>query len=131
MRKAVTTDAALTWRWNRMFLRSQNDNCDLLFAHEMEAIQLIIFFLILFTIAPSLAQLNQQQFFQRFEYKHSFRTPNLAQRDGTIPFWTVAGDAIASASGNIKIIFKFRSKIKLIGLRLAPSMRSRKGLVCD
>ena len=80
----------------------------------MEVIQLIISFLIsLFTIAPSLAQLDQQQFFQRFEYKHSFRTPNLAQRDGTIPFWTVAGDAIASGEQ----------------LRLAPSMRSRKGLV--
>lgn len=27
--------------------------------------------------------------FRRFEYKHSFRAPNLAQRDGSIPFWTV------------------------------------------
>jgi mannose-binding lectin 1 len=50
---------------------------------------------------------------RRFEYKHSFRTPNLAQRDGSIPFWTIAGDAIASGEQ----------------LRLAPSMRSRKGLV--
>uniref|UniRef100_A0A915ELU2 arginyltransferase n=1 Tax=Ditylenchus dipsaci TaxID=166011 RepID=A0A915ELU2_9BILA len=48
----------------------------------------------------------------RFEYKHSFRTPNLAQRDGSIPFWVVTGDAIASSEQ----------------LRLAPSMRSRKGI---
>ncbi|KAI1722185.1 legume-like lectin family domain-containing protein [Ditylenchus destructor] len=53
--------------------------------------------------------LNQ---FKRFEYKHSFRTPNLAQRDGSIPFWIVSGDAIASSEQ----------------LRLAPSMRSRKGI---
>ncbi|VBB27474.1 unnamed protein product [Acanthocheilonema viteae] len=49
---------------------------------------------------------------RRFEYKHSFRAPDLALRDGTIPFWTVTGDAIASSEQ----------------LRLAPSMRSRKGL---
>jgi mannose-binding lectin 1 len=62
----------------------------------------------------TLAQLDQQQQqLRRFEYKHSFRTPNLAQRDGSIPFWTIAGDAIASGEQ----------------LRLAPSMRSRKGLV--
>ncbi|CAB3410836.1 unnamed protein product [Caenorhabditis bovis] len=50
--------------------------------------------------------------FKRFEYKHSFRAPNLAQRDGSIPFWLVSGDAIASGEQ----------------LRLAPSMRSRKGI---
>lgn len=50
---------------------------------------------------------------RRFEYKHSFRAPDLAQRDGSIPFWTIAGDAIASNEQ----------------LRVAPSMRSRKGLV--
>ena len=49
---------------------------------------------------------------RRFEYKHSFRAPNLAQRDGSIPFWIVTGDAIASSEQ----------------LRLAPSMRSRKGI---
>lgn len=27
---------------------------------------------------------------RRFEYKHSFRAPNLAQRDGSIPFWVVS-----------------------------------------
>ncbi|GMR53563.1 hypothetical protein PMAYCL1PPCAC_23758, partial [Pristionchus mayeri] len=55
---------------------------------------------------------SQQNFFRRFEYKHSFRAPNLAQRDGSIPFWTISGDAIASGEQ----------------LRLAPSMRSRKGI---
>lgn len=49
---------------------------------------------------------------KRFEYKHSFRAPNLAQRDGSIPFWMVTGDAIASGEQ----------------VRLAPSMRSRKGI---
>lgn len=50
---------------------------------------------------------------RRFEYKHSFRAPNLAQRDGSIPFWMVTGDAIASGEQ----------------LRLAPSMRSRRGCI--
>ncbi|VDM59818.1 unnamed protein product [Angiostrongylus costaricensis] len=54
----------------------------------------------------------QNPVFKRFEYKHSFRAPNLAQRDHSIPFWTVSGDAIASQDQ----------------LRLAPSMRSRKGI---
>lgn len=48
---------------------------------------------------------------RRFEYKHSFRAPDLSLRDGTIPFWTITGDAVASNEQ----------------LRLAPSMRSRKG----
>lgn len=78
-------------------------------------LQFIFFTLTLFFSLPdsSLGQFDQQQqILRRFEYKHSFRIPNLAQRDGTIPFWTVAGDAIASGEQ----------------LRLAPSMRSRKGL---
>lgn len=48
---------------------------------------------------------------RRFEYKHSFRAPDLSQRDGTIPFWSITGDAVASKEQ----------------LRLAPSMRSRRG----
>uniref|UniRef100_A0AC34GB50 L-type lectin-like domain-containing protein n=1 Tax=Panagrolaimus sp. ES5 TaxID=591445 RepID=A0AC34GB50_9BILA len=56
--------------------------------------------------------LSQAPTYRRFEYKHSFRAPNLAQRDGSIPFWMVTGDAIASSEQ----------------LRLAPSMRSRKGI---
>ncbi|VDK53705.1 unnamed protein product [Cylicostephanus goldi] len=34
---------------------------------------------------------SQQPVFRKFEYKHSFRAPNLAQRDGSIPFWMVSG----------------------------------------
>jgi mannose-binding lectin 1 len=56
--------------------------------------------------------LSQAPTYRRFEYKHSFRAPNLSQRDGSIPFWMVTGDAIASSEQ----------------LRLAPSMRSRKGI---
>ncbi|KAK6031042.1 Legume-like lectin family protein, partial [Ostertagia ostertagi] len=56
--------------------------------------------------------MGQSPVFKRFEYKHSFRAPNLAQRDGSIPFWMVSGDAIASSDQ----------------LRIAPSMRSRKGI---
>jgi mannose-binding lectin 1 len=54
---------------------------------------------------------QQQQPHQKFEYKHSFKGPNLAQKDGTIPFWEISGDAIASAEQ----------------LRLAPSIRSKQG----
>lgn len=61
-------------------------------------------------LLPLLA--DSQSLFRRFEYKHSFRAPNLAQRDGSIPFWQISGDAIASGEQ----------------LRLAPSMRSRKGV---
>ncbi|VDO29336.1 unnamed protein product [Onchocerca flexuosa] len=49
---------------------------------------------------------------RRFEYKHSFRAPDLCLNDGSIPFWTIVGDAVATKEQ----------------LRLAPSMRSRKGL---
>lgn len=49
---------------------------------------------------------------RKFEYKHSFRGPNLSQRDGTVPFWDIQGDAMASSER----------------LRLAPSMRSKRGL---
>uniref|UniRef100_A0A0N4ZKD3 L-type lectin-like domain-containing protein n=1 Tax=Parastrongyloides trichosuri TaxID=131310 RepID=A0A0N4ZKD3_PARTI len=49
---------------------------------------------------------------RKFEYKHSFRAPNLSQRDGSIPFWTITGDAIASSDQ----------------LRIAPSIKSRRGI---
>ncbi|VDM96758.1 unnamed protein product [Thelazia callipaeda] len=69
--------------------------------------------LLLFTVyrVPSLEAMDSS--IQRhFEYKHSFRAPDLSLRDGTIPFWTIIGDAVASKEQ----------------LRLAPSMRSRRGL---
>lgn len=49
---------------------------------------------------------------KRFEYKYSFRVPKLAQRDGTVPFWIISGNAIASSEQ----------------IRLAPSMRSQQGI---
>ncbi|KAI6229001.1 ERGIC-53-like protein [Aphelenchoides fujianensis] len=58
------------------------------------------------------AQAHNDAVHRRFVYKSSFRAPNLAQRDGSIPFWVIAGDAIASSEQ----------------LRLAPSIRSRKGI---
>uniref|UniRef100_A0A8R1J041 L-type lectin-like domain-containing protein n=1 Tax=Caenorhabditis japonica TaxID=281687 RepID=A0A8R1J041_CAEJA len=69
---------------------------------------------VLLVLLAAVAAISAQNnpVFKKFEYKHSFRAPNLAQRDGSIPFWIVSGDAIASGEQ----------------LRLAPSMRSRKGI---
>uniref|UniRef100_A0AC35TUI3 L-type lectin-like domain-containing protein n=1 Tax=Rhabditophanes sp. KR3021 TaxID=114890 RepID=A0AC35TUI3_9BILA len=64
------------------------------------------------------ALLAQAPNLKKFEYKHSFRAPNLAQQshDGNtparIPFWEITGDAIASSDQ----------------LRLAPSIKSRRGI---
>uniref|UniRef100_A0A0R3RUF0 L-type lectin-like domain-containing protein n=1 Tax=Elaeophora elaphi TaxID=1147741 RepID=A0A0R3RUF0_9BILA len=73
----------------------------------------LVLFLSLITICrlSLLTQAANGPVQRRFEYKHSFRAPDLALRDGTIPFWTILGDAVASNEQ----------------LRLAPSMRSRKG----
>ncbi|VDO93477.1 unnamed protein product [Soboliphyme baturini] len=49
---------------------------------------------------------------RRFEYKHSFRAPDLIDPTGKIIFWEVSGDAIASSDR----------------LRLAPSMQSKRGI---
>lgn len=72
----------------------------------------IIFNLILFFTYFIYINAQSTPAHKRFEYKNSFRVPNLAQRDGTVPFWIITGDAIASSEQ----------------LRLAPSMRSRKGI---
>lgn len=50
---------------------------------------------------------------KRFEYKYSFKGPYLAQKDGTVPFWTYDGNAIASEDM----------------VRITPSLRSKKGSV--
>ncbi|XP_028155638.1 protein ERGIC-53 [Diabrotica virgifera virgifera] len=50
---------------------------------------------------------------KRFEYKYSFKPPYLAQKDGSVPFWEYAGNAIASSEN----------------VRLAPSLRSQKGAI--
>lgn len=68
-----------------------------------------LFFPLIFLIPTLLAQMPT---LRKFEYKHSFRAPNLSQRDGSIPFWTITGDAIASGDQ----------------LRLVPSIKSRRGI---
>ncbi|XP_072108375.1 protein ERGIC-53 isoform X1 [Mobula birostris] len=50
---------------------------------------------------------------RRFEYKYSFKGPQLVHSDGTIPFWTHAGNAIPSADQ----------------VRITPSLKSQKGSV--
>lgn len=50
---------------------------------------------------------------KRFEYKYSFKGPYLAQKDGSVPFWTYGGSAIASEES----------------VRITPSLRSKKGYI--
>ena len=50
---------------------------------------------------------------KRFEYKYSFKGPQLVQTNGAVPFWTHHGHAIASEDQ----------------IRLTPSLRSRAGTV--
>ncbi|KHJ48891.1 Legume-like lectin family protein [Trichuris suis] len=60
-------------------------------------------------VLPALAQ---QKFVQKYLYKHSFYAPKLNLRDGRIPFWELAGDAIAGPEL----------------LRLVPSVKSKNGI---
>jgi len=50
---------------------------------------------------------------KRFEYKYSFKPPYLAQKDGSVPFFEYAGNAIASEES----------------VRITPSLRSQKGMI--
>ena len=50
---------------------------------------------------------------RKFEYKYSFKGPQLIQNNGAIPFWTHHGHAIASEDQ----------------IRITPSLRSRSGTV--
>ncbi|KAI4564740.1 hypothetical protein MJG53_015752 [Ovis ammon polii x Ovis aries] len=50
---------------------------------------------------------------RRFEYKYSFKGPHLVQSDGSVPFWTHAGNAIPSSDQ----------------IRIAPSLKSQRGSV--
>jgi len=50
---------------------------------------------------------------KRFEYKFSFKPPYLAQKDGSVPFFEYAGNAIASEES----------------VRVTPSLRSQKGMI--
>jgi len=56
---------------------------------------------------------SQVSVHKRFEYKYSFKPPFLAQKDGSVPFWTYGGNAIASSEM----------------VRLAPSLKSQKGAI--
>jgi len=56
---------------------------------------------------------NANSIHRRFEYKYSFKPPYLAQKDSTVPFFEVGGNAIASSES----------------IRVAPSLRSQKGAV--
>jgi mannose-binding lectin 1 len=53
------------------------------------------------------------QLVKRFEYKLSFKGPHLAFKDGTVPFWSFGGSAIASDDQ----------------VRVTPSIRSQKGWI--
>jgi len=50
---------------------------------------------------------------KKFEYKYSFKGPYLGQKDGSVPFWTYGGSAIASEES----------------VRITPSLRSKKGFI--
>jgi len=50
---------------------------------------------------------------RRFEYKYSFKGPNIVQKDNSIPFWEYSGSALASPEQ----------------VRITPSLRSKKGAV--
>ncbi|PAV78272.1 hypothetical protein WR25_17668 [Diploscapter pachys] len=43
----------------------------------------------------------QNPVFKKFEYKHSFRSPNLAQRDGSIPFWMIDVSVKVTGQGRV------------------------------
>jgi len=76
----------------------------------------VIFFLCCFIVIlsaytdPSSTNPNLDK---RFEYKLSFKGPHLAFKDGTVPFWTHGGSAIASDDQ----------------IRITPSIRSQKGWI--
>ncbi|CAG2176588.1 unnamed protein product [Oppiella nova] len=74
---------------------------------------LIVFLSILCNTELFGQQLSYDLPHKRFEYKYSFKGPYLAQKDGTVPFWTYDGNAIASEEM----------------VRITPSLRSKKGSV--
>uniref|UniRef100_A0A336LLH2 CSON014422 protein n=1 Tax=Culicoides sonorensis TaxID=179676 RepID=A0A336LLH2_CULSO len=61
----------------------------------------------------SLSEPNNNLVHRQFRYKYSFKPPFLAQKDGSVPFWTYGGNAIASGEM----------------VRLAPSLKSQKGAI--
>ncbi|XP_062944502.1 protein ERGIC-53-like [Cynocephalus volans] len=70
-----------------------------------------LLFCLLLLLAPSSPEGGRPQ--RRFEYKLSFKGPRMAMPEAGIPFWSHHGDAI----------------LGLEEVRLAPSMRNRRGAV--
>ncbi|XP_008586783.1 PREDICTED: protein ERGIC-53-like [Galeopterus variegatus] len=70
-----------------------------------------LLFCLLLLLAPSSPEGGHPQ--RRFEYKLSFKGPRMAMPEAGIPFWSHHGDAI----------------LGLEEVRLAPSMRNRRGSV--
>lgn len=76
----------------------------------------VIFALVCFIVTLSAytdPSTTNPNFDKRFEYKLSFKGPHLAFKDGTVPFWTHGGSAIASDDQ----------------IRITPSIRSQKGWI--
>jgi mannose-binding lectin 1 len=69
--------------------------------------------LILYVFAYTDPSVTNPHLVKRFEYKLSFKGPHLAFKDGTVPFWTFGGSAIASDEQ----------------VRITPSIRSQKGWI--
>jgi len=65
----------------------------------------------LFAIVFLCISTNAQNVLKSFRYKYSFKPPYLAQKDGSVPFWEYAGNAIANEEM----------------VRVTPSLRSQKG----
>lgn len=69
--------------------------------------------LLVFLIFPAFSAVSGELPHRKFEYKYSFKPPYLAQKDGSVPFWSYGGYAFADTEN----------------IRVAPSLRSRSGAV--
>ncbi|XP_041355326.1 protein ERGIC-53-like [Gigantopelta aegis] len=70
-------------------------------------------FLVLLSLSLSVFSVLGELPKSRFEYKYSFKGPHLVQKDKSVPFWQYGGDAMAGDEG----------------IRITPSLRSKKGWV--
>ena len=74
---------------------------------------------------------------RRFEYKYSFKGPNLVQRDGSIPFWDHGGRKcirrylpaaqLLVCLFNGRFLFLPDAIASDESIRITPSLRSKKG----
>ncbi|CAF1106811.1 unnamed protein product, partial [Rotaria sordida] len=71
---------------------------------------LTIYSSIIIIFAYTDPSLLNPQLVKRFEYKLSFKGPHLAFKDGSVPFWTFGGSAIASDE-QIRVTPSIRSQI--------------------